>query len=72
MRKGRFHKQVQIYALCFLIMSFGFINPFFFLGLLFNFSMTLATILFDIPLKSFFLYILPDQAVHVFYGALFP
>ena len=35
---GGFHKQVQSYTIFVLIISFGFINPFFFLGLLFNFS----------------------------------
>ena len=38
-KHGGFQKQVQSYAQYFLIMSFGLTNPFFFLGLLFSFSM---------------------------------
>ncbi len=35
-------------------MSLGLRNPFFFLGLLFNFSMMLLTYSLEIPLKSVF------------------
>lgn len=52
---GGFHKQVQSYTIFVLIISLGFINPFFFLGLLFNFSIISLMYFFDIPLKSVFL-----------------
>ena|GEM_PF-3348801 len=50
--QGGFQKQVQSYAIFSSIMSLGFRNPFFFLGLLFNFSMMLLTYSLEIPLKS--------------------
>ena len=40
---GGFHKQVQSYLILFLIISTGLEKPFFFLGLLFNFSMICFT-----------------------------
>ncbi|SFF97244.1 hypothetical protein SAMN05216383_10344 [Prevotella sp. KH2C16] len=51
---GGFHKQVQSYAIFSLIMFFGLQNPFFFLGLLFNFSIMFLIYSLDIPLKSVF------------------
>jgi hypothetical protein len=45
---------VQSYVILSLMRSFGFLNWFFFLGLLFNFSITCLIYSFVIPLKSVF------------------
>jgi len=55
MDEGGFHKQVQSYVILSLMRSLGFSNPFFFLGLLFNFSITCLIYCFVIPQKSVFL-----------------
>ena len=50
-RQDGFYKQVQNHIILFLIISLDFVNRFFFLGLLFGFSIICLIITLDILLK---------------------